>query len=560
MSSRYSHVVSRKKEGAHYTPTYIANFIAEQMLENAQLESKITVVDPAIGDGELILSFLKKFDSIPVEVHGFDINFSSLELANSRIKEVFPEANITLHHENFLDYCLKTKTSNELDLFLQESEHPKFDFLIANPPYIRTQNLADAEVKKIAKNFNIGGRLDIYQAFLLGMKHVLKKDAIAGVIVSNRFMTIKGCENFRSAFFNDFKIERIFDFGDSKVFDAAVLPAVLIVKNSNVKNGKIPFNSIYTATDLNLENFEIKANPAESIQKPGLYSISDLGFYEAKKGWLDFGLLPSNPWKLVDSDLVQWQKSVDENTFCRFKDIGKIRVGVKTTADNVFIKNDFNKEIGEKPELVKPLVTHHVANQYYRSKDTLKQIIYTHFNNNGKKEAFDIEKYPITKKYLLENKTVLENRSYLTRSNRKWYEIWVPQDPSLWSEQKVVFRDICEKPTFWLESEDVIINGDCYWFLNENFKNEKEFLFLAIGIANSKFIEHYYDNNFGNKLYSNRRRFMTQYVSEFPIPDPNKEESRKIICVVKKIIADNSYTETIQNALDKLVFQSFGLT
>ena len=40
------------------------------------------------------------------------------------------------------------------------------------------------------------------------------------------------------------------------------------------------------------------------------------------------------------SGAARWLKIVYDNTWCLFKDVGKIRVGVKTTADNVFIKDN----------------------------------------------------------------------------------------------------------------------------------------------------------------------------------------------------------------------------
>ena len=53
---RYSDVDRQKSDGAIYTPIAFARFVAEQMLQVAELPQfgKIRVLDPACGDGALL--------------------------------------------------------------------------------------------------------------------------------------------------------------------------------------------------------------------------------------------------------------------------------------------------------------------------------------------------------------------------------------------------------------------------------------------------------------------------------------------------------------------------
>ncbi len=77
-----------------------------------------------------------------------------------------------------------------------------------------------------------------------------------------------------------------------------------------------------------------------------------------------------------------------------------------------------------------------------------------------------------------------------------------------------------------MDKEGTIVNGDCYWLINDNDNMPENILWLVLAVANSHFIEDFYDIKFQNKLYSNRRRFITQYVEQFPIPDPNLADSK----------------------------------
>ena len=84
-----------------------------------------------------------------------------------------------------------------------------------------------------------------------------------------------------------------------------------------------------------------------------------------------------------------------------------------------------------------------------------------------------------------------------------------------------------------------------------------DWLLLMLAVANSTFIMRYYDIVFHNKLYSGRRRFMTQYVKRFPLPDLALAPAKEIVKLAAKMIA--SPTDEIEGKIDALVWKSFGL-
>jgi hypothetical protein len=222
------------------------------------------------------------------------------------------------------------------------------------------------------------------------------------------------------------------------------------------------------------------------------------------------------------------------STWKKFENIGRIRVGIKTTADNVFINGAW--ENGEKlPELLRPLITHRNAGQIISNNTNYGQVLYTHTTENGMKISYNIEQYPNSLNYLLKHRVQLEARSYIKKANRNWYEIWVPQNPEAWQNRKIVFRDIADMPQFWLDESGAVVNGDCYWIDVFDSTSEDEIL-LALAVANSDFIQKYYDLKFNNKLYAGKRRYMSQYVEQFPIPNPSTELAQNVIGLVKEII------------------------
>jgi tRNA1(Val) A37 N6-methylase TrmN6 len=53
--------------------------------------------------------------------------------------------------------------------FYDSNKDSDFDIIIANPPYIRTQIIGSEKSQKIAKDFNLKGKTDIYYAFMMAM-------------------------------------------------------------------------------------------------------------------------------------------------------------------------------------------------------------------------------------------------------------------------------------------------------------------------------------------------------------------------------------------------------
>ena len=103
-----------------------------------------------------------------------------------------------------------------------------------------------------------------------------------------------------------------------------------------------------------------------------------------------------------------------------------------------------------------------------------------------------------------------------------------------------------------------VVNGDCYWLVSQN-PSDMDLLWLAAGVANSTFIERFYDLRFHNKLYAGRRRFITQYVENFPLPDPHSSLGRAIISKAKRTYecTPSPIAELLQKELNATVWKAF---
>jgi hypothetical protein len=561
----YASLEQRKSTGAHYTPRGLADFVAAKIVDAWSRQPKaraVRLLDPAVGDGELMVALLRELSkrgSKNIEVFGFDTDKGAVDYATSRIKSLFPDIPIRIRHENFLSFA---SWCGKDDMF-RPPESEAFDLVIANPPYVRTQVLGSDKAQKLSRQFGLSGRVDLYHAFILGIAMVSRPGGITGIIVSNRFMTTKAGATVRRNIRESFDVLHVWDLGDTKLFEAAVLPAVILVQKENgvLPSSRPRFTSIYSTDKLDATEKSC-SNAIDALEETGIVKLDDGQCFYVQQGELYRGEDPGGVWRISNGAIDSWLATVEAHTYCTFRDLGKVRVGVKTNSNKVFIRSDWHKlPKEERPELLQPIITHHIARCYKAlPRDANKKILYPHKVVDGQRAAVDLDEFPRSAKYLKHHRIILEKREYLIKSNRKWYEIWVPQDPNAWLLPKMVFRDISEKPTFWMDLSGAVVNGDCYWLACEQL-DQLDLLWLALAVANSSFTTAFYDKKFHNKLYSSRRRFMTQYVENFPIPEPGTDLSKRIIGSAKRLfeVMEDSEDERLEGEINRLVWQAFGL-
>lgn len=565
IARRYGDFTVEKGDGVTYTPSHLADFVAAQIVRCATLPAgEIHVLDPAVGDGELLLSLLEQLagrTSASIVVHGFDVSAAAVSQAHARIEAAFPDADVCLQVGDFLEFALDNDRNTHAILRSPIPQPERlFDLIIANPPYVRTQIMGAQQAQKLGAAFGLSGRVDLYHAFLMAISGVLRPTGTAGLIVSNRFMTTRGGAGLRAALRAQLRLRQIWDLGDTKIFDAAVLPAVILAQGTQHENDEATaFTSIYQTTEAaTLE----AATPVAALEMAGTVALEDGRSFRVQQGTLDEGGADDEVWRIATDASDAWLATVERHTHQTFGDVAKIRVGVKTCADKIFIRTDWEQQPkGERPELLRELTTHHVARRFRAARGTKhRQIVYPHQSKGGQRQAVDLKHFPRTQAYLKLHRAALESRTYVIEGGRQWYELWVPQDPAAWAAPKLVFRDISERPTFWIDLEGTIVNGDCYWMTLAAHQSE-DLLWLAAAVANSRFIEAFYDARFNNKLYAGRRRFMTQYVEKFPLPDPQTSLARDIIALCKDIHAqaDQGSTEEMQTKLEAMVWSAFGL-
>jgi adenine-specific DNA-methyltransferase len=546
---------ARKSNGVHYTPSELAAFVARRAL--AQLnKADYVALDPACGDGQLLLALSVEAAALGLpqpHLVGIDSDRDAVAVAAERLASA-PAASVVLKSADFL--TVDADGTSDLPA--------SYDLVISNPPYVRTQVLGAARAQALAQQFGLSGRVDLYQAFIAAMTAKLAAGGVLGLLCSNRFLTTKGGKSLRSLLLRHYDIAELWDLGDTKLFEAAVLPAVVVarrVAEPSAKTGS--FVRVYEGEGA-FENATPGRSLLTTLEQGGEGAIEiDGRHFSLERGRLEEPAA-DQPWRLTSPSSSRWMKTVRRHSAGRFGDLGSIRVGIKTTADRVFIKASWEglpNDVRPEQELIHPLLTHRRADRWRANKDPkgARFVLYPHEIRDGRRQAVDLGRFPRATAYLELHREQLESRDYVRKAGRAWYEIWVPQQPSAWAAPKLVWPDISDRPKFFLDRSGSIVNGDCYWLSCDRLSGDETV--LALAVANSTVALRHYDLCCGNRLYAGRRRFITQYLEELPIPEVSSaalHDLRGMVEHLQKCDDPDGRVHT-EAALDAAIAESFGL-
>lgn len=590
----------RKRQGRHYTPPALARFLARRLLEYVPGGGVLRVLDPACGDGELLLALdgvvRELSPGVRVELVGYDLDATGVAVARERAEAA--GVAVEWHVGDFLTASVGIAAGS-------------FDAIITNPPYVRTQQLGGPTAQLLSKQFGLQGRIDLTHPFVAVAPRLLRSGGVLGLLCANRFLTTKAGANIRSLLRTELAPVELYDLGDTKLFEAAVLPAITIatrtaaravcryvsayeVETAEIIGGTDLFEALAAEQSHCVEHggrtfavevgtlatgdqAVIRGVPGDRAVTPGSAAMRGDPVIPARVGsvvaWRGGGSGRSETtvdtdgdggaWRMSRPEVDSWLAEVAAGTWRTFGAVGRIRVGIKTTADRVFISDRW-AQVRPRPEgeLLFDLITHQDIDPWRISREREVRVLYPYDTAEPTRTPVDLREFPRAAAYLETHRQALAGRKYLTDSGREWFEIWVPQRPNLWRVPKVVFPDISERPRFALDRSGAVVNGDCYWMSLADLGVDgaaERLAYLLMGVANSALGLRFYDAVCGNRLYSGRRRWITQYVSRLPLPDPTTMRAGGVVELVRDFVDGGRVPDPNSlRLLDEWVAAAFG--
>jgi adenine-specific DNA-methyltransferase len=213
----------KKKNGVYYTPSGLAEFLAEPLLQGAAQ----TIFDPAYGDGALLLAAEKilKERSIGNEVNFFGCDTKPV---NGLLKHL-PQANLL--KSDFFNYPIKEK----------------FQTILMNPPYIRHHIQNETKIKKYRllheKLRILDKSSDLWALFLVKAISHLNKGGSIGAILPWAFLQADYSVPLRKYLSEKFGAIDVVTLSDKYFEDADERVVVVWLKQYGHKNETIKIAS-----------------------------------------------------------------------------------------------------------------------------------------------------------------------------------------------------------------------------------------------------------------------------------------------------------------------------
>ncbi|MBU1014566.1 MAG: Eco57I restriction-modification methylase domain-containing protein [Bacteroidetes bacterium] len=414
-----------------------------------------------------------------------------------------------------------------------------FDAVIGNPPYIRVQNLEHNIIDYYKSNYkSFFQKADIYLLFIEKAISLLKENSGLSFINPTLFLSSEYGQGLRQ-FLTQYKVSRIVDFGDLPIFEEA-----------------ITYTGIFFINKSKPENTEFKKIDSLSSIIDSLNESSYESYNQANFGKGNWVLKNNKHHNLL-------------NKLQSFQNLGSIAVinsGCFTGFDKAFFVD--HKTIEEhhlEEDIIKPVIMGKEPKKYNLQKPIKKCIYPYRLGDNNATEI--IEKlsfktsFPNCYNYLLNFKSELENRMDSRKTfkemGRVWYSYTRKGLINIFDEKKILVGYIVSKNTYCLDEIGYMFSVGRVFAIQPNDKQLSE---VILGILNSK-VSHFLMTSLCPIKQGGFFKISSQYLNSFPIPKLENEIYYGIRELVLKIQSANSAeTKDLENQIDQLVYQLYGLT
>lgn len=428
-----------------------------------------------------------------------------------------------------------------------------FDVVIGNPPYIRQEEFSEIKNYLLNAFQETGtGTADLFVYFVELALKVLKLNGEFAFIIPNKWMRASYGKKLRE-FVAKHKIHQLIDFGDLPVFEeATTYPNIIQLRKSATE-------STFNACNINTLQFNtgLKAHLEENQIQVNIHALSADG------------------WTLSDSKIQALLSKIrSKGTPLGEYVNGKIYRGVLTGLNEAFVIDEATKqrlidEDSNSAEIIKPFLAGRDIKRYQTPKADKYLILFpkgfTIKRNLGNKlseppprygdmpydDAWEWirRNYPALANHLVRFKERAEKR---TDMGDFWWELRACDYYNEFEKCKVMLPDIS------LRCEALIDRNSNFYSVNTAYIIP-DLTESDLGILNSKLTLFVY-SNLTQSIRGGYFRFIRQYLEQIPIIRTNMLNG--LVNEVIEIKKQNPSADTsdIENQIDQLVYQLYGLT
>ena len=440
----------------------------------------------------------------------------------------------------------------------------KYDFVVANPPYVRKEKIAPEYKESVLKpcySEVYHGDNDLCVYFITRSINWLEDNGKFGYIVSGKFTKTRYGKYVRAFLPKNTNILQLVDLRGSKVFREATNDPIILILEKTREPYEGTFDVVRALKDTEGEPEErirqmiqhIRSHVGEDYLSEYIwcYKASQKALlkeiYQEKakeQNWY------ADAWKLNPVKVNQICEKIERSSDRLLKEICVVYFAIKKEAkEHVIDKDEIIKQNLEKIFL-KPALEGEDVRRYrinYRNKYLFFPYIKIHGDYRLIDESELEKKCPNLYKYMSQFKEKLANTYDLRTAGLPWYALRPCSYYHIFENDKIIVPDISERNNFAYDKEGYYCLHTLYIIVpKQEWKKYPKYL---LGLLNSTLLEFYF-KNIAAYLGKKGFRFQKQYLDKLPIKLPQtseeKEIARQIVQLVDRILEKAELEQKIE--------------
>lgn len=408
-----------------------------------------------------------------------------------------------------------------------------FDIIIGNPPYLRIQGIRDVNPQfadeLVEKYQSATGSFDLYVTFVERGLQIIKQQGIVNYIMPVKWTNAAFGKGLRTIISEKNAAHQIINFGAYQVFNASTYTALQwFMPNSN--------ELLYYELDKNLTTNQELDSYLKSLNNK-------------KASKINANKLTKEAWVLTVGYTTEILGKLENHSRCIGDIFNKIFCGLQTSKDDVYFlyncteDNGFitgeskhlNHYVQVERGLVRPLLKGEDVHRYDNIQ-TNRFVIFPYKIENGKAILYTENElsilFPNGYAYLKECEEELRNREKgRLRNDDFWFKYIYPKNLALFDNEKLVAPEISYGGNFAYDKDGIFYSTTkIYGYIKKKDITEGYKFWMAL--FNSRLFWFYIQNT-GYVLRGGYYTFKTNYVSPFPVPEP--QQTRKGAKIVERL-------------------------
>jgi hypothetical protein len=426
----------------------------------------------------------------------------------------------------------------ELDFAEVFREKGGFDIAIANPPWVRQEQIKEQKAH-YQREFPhcYTGTADLYVFFYERGFSLLRNGGVFCYISSNKFFRAGYGENLRKFLTERTTLHTVIDFGDLPLFEATTYPCIVLAV---LRNGtaSVPYNESHAVRALNVPSMDVIDRLPQQV--------ADHAFALPQKR------LSANGWALESPAVLNLLDRIKSKGTPLGEYVqGKIYRGIVTGLNEAFVIDEATRKrlIREDPksaEIIKPWLRGRDIDRW-RADHQGRYLLLVKVGTNMKR-------YPAVLEHLSPFRKELANRWEPKHGQCEWYELRSCDYYDAFEEHKIIYPDIAVHSEFAFDRERCYGGNTLYIIPTDD-------LYL-LGLLNSLLIEFCYCH-ITSTIQGGFMRFIYQYMQHLPIAPAAPAERQAIEERVEKLLAcrgEGSLVRAWEREIDEIVYRVYGLS